>query len=76
MGDKAMSKKEVLKIAEDKDVKFIRLWFADITGQMKGFTITREELEDALSLDEAVRTSQSFRDYGEIRAELIREGRL
>jgi len=35
-----------------------------------------EELEDALSLDEATRTAQSFRDYGEIRAELKREGRL
>lgn len=35
-----------------------------------------QELEDALSLDEAVRTAQSFRDYGEIRAELRREGRL
>jgi PHD/YefM family antitoxin component YafN of YafNO toxin-antitoxin module len=35
-----------------------------------------EELEDALSLDEAVRTAQSFRDYREIRAELKREGRL
>lgn len=29
-----------------------------------------EELEDALILDEAVRNAQSFRDYGEIRAEL------
>jgi len=35
-----------------------------------------EELEDALSLDEAIRTAQCFRDYGEIRAELKREGRL
>jgi hypothetical protein len=35
-----------------------------------------EELEDALSLDEAIRTAQGFRDYGEIRAELTREGRL
>ena len=35
-----------------------------------------EELEDALSLDEAVRTAQSFREYPEIRAELKREGRV
>lgn len=42
------TKEDVLKIAQEKDVKFIRLWFADITGQMKGFTITKEELEDAL----------------------------
>jgi len=35
-----------------------------------------EQLEDALSLDEAVRSAQSFRDYREIRAELKRAGRL
>jgi len=35
-----------------------------------------EDLEDTLSLDEAVRSAQSFRDYREIRAELKREGRL
>lgn len=43
-----LTKKDVLKMAKEKDVKFIRLWFADITGQMKGFSITREELEHAL----------------------------
>lgn len=35
-----------------------------------------EELEDALSLDDAVRSAQGFRDYGEIRVELKRKGRL
>jgi PHD/YefM family antitoxin component YafN of YafNO toxin-antitoxin module len=35
-----------------------------------------EELEDALSLDEAVRSAQNFRDYREIRAELKQAGRL
>jgi len=35
-----------------------------------------EQLEDALSLDEAVRSAQSFRDYREIRAELKQAGRL
>ncbi len=48
MATNSSNKKDVLKIAKEKDVKFIRLWFADITGQMKGFTITREELEGAL----------------------------
>lgn len=48
MGNANLTKKEVLKIAKEKDVKFIRLWFADITGQMKGFAITRDELEGAL----------------------------
>ena len=48
MNKSNLSKKDVLSAAEEKNIKFIRLWFADITGQMKGFTITREELADAL----------------------------
>jgi hypothetical protein len=35
-----------------------------------------EELEDTLDLDEGVRQSAGFRDYREIRQELLREGRL
>ncbi len=38
----------VLKTARENDVKFIRLWFSDIVGKLKGFSITVEELEDAL----------------------------
>ncbi len=35
--------------ARENDVKFIRLWFADILGNLKGFAITVEELEQALT---------------------------
>jgi len=35
-----------------------------------------EDLEDALSLDEAARSAKSFRDYSKIREELKQEGRL
>jgi PHD/YefM family antitoxin component YafN of YafNO toxin-antitoxin module len=35
-----------------------------------------EELEDTLDLDTAARTSQEFRDYLEIRKELVKEERL
>jgi glutamine synthetase len=45
---KQFTKKDVLKEVKEHDVKFIRLWFADISGQMKGFAITRDELENAL----------------------------
>jgi len=38
----------VLRTARENDVKFIRLWFCDILGNLKGFAITVEELEDAL----------------------------
>lgn len=39
---------QVLKEAHDLDVKFIRLWFTDILGQLKSFSISIEELEGAL----------------------------
>ena len=37
----------VLRNARESDVKFIRLWFTDILGNLKGFAITIEDLEDA-----------------------------
>lgn len=39
----------VLHEARDNDVKFIRLWFTDILGNIKGFAITVEELHNALT---------------------------
>jgi len=42
------AKENVLKIAKEQDVKFIRLWFTDILGFLKSFAITVEELEGAL----------------------------
>ena len=41
-------KERVLKLAKENDVKFIRLWFTDILGFLKGFAITVDELEGAL----------------------------
>ncbi len=38
----------VLKMAKENDVKFIRLWFTDILGVLKSFSITVDELEGAL----------------------------
>jgi PHD/YefM family antitoxin component YafN of YafNO toxin-antitoxin module len=35
-----------------------------------------EDLEDALALDESVRTAKGFRNYSEIRAELRKTRRL
>src|SRR3989338_7653205 len=41
-------KAQVLKIVKERDIKFIRLWFTDILGQVKSFAITNSELEGAL----------------------------
>ncbi|MBI5050851.1 MAG: glutamine synthetase [Nitrospirae bacterium] len=43
----AKTKEDVLKLVKDNDVKFIRIWFTDILGQLKSFAITSEELEGA-----------------------------
>ena len=37
-----------LKLARDKNVKFVRLWFTDVLGFLKSFAITAENLEDAI----------------------------
>src|SRR3989337_2223825 len=38
----------VLQMCRQHDIKFIRLWFTDILGFLKSFSITVEELELAL----------------------------
>ena len=43
------NKEDILKLVKDHDVKFIRLWFTDILGQVKSFAITDVELEGALT---------------------------
>jgi glutamine synthetase len=43
----AKTKKDVMEIVKENNVKFIRLWFTDILGQLKSFAITSEELDTA-----------------------------
>jgi len=38
----------VLRTARENDVKFVRLWFTDILGNLKGFAINVDDLEDAI----------------------------
>ncbi|MDP8297891.1 MAG: glutamine synthetase family protein [Candidatus Orphnella occulta] len=42
------TKQDILKLAKENDVKFIRLWFTDMLGQVKSFAITDKELKNAL----------------------------
>jgi glutamine synthetase len=46
-GQSAQTKEDVMKLVGQHNVKFIRLWFTDILGQIKSFAITSEELEGA-----------------------------
>lgn len=41
------TKDEVFKAVEEKNVRFVRLWFTDILGQLKSFAIPPRELEGA-----------------------------
>ena len=41
------TKDEVFKAVEKNDVRFVRLWFTDILGQLKSFAIPPRELEGA-----------------------------
>src|SRR5205809_8018919 len=37
----------VLKTMEERGIRFVRLWFTDVLGFLKAFTITSQELEGA-----------------------------
>ncbi|MFN3699134.1 MAG: type I glutamate--ammonia ligase [Dictyoglomus sp.] len=41
------TKEEILKYIKENDVYFVELWFTDILGYLKSFTITSRELEKA-----------------------------
>ena len=38
---------DVIEIVKQNDVRFIRLWFTDVLGQLKSFSVNASELEDA-----------------------------
>jgi glutamine synthetase len=45
---KAKTKSDILKLVKSRKVRYIRLWFTDVLGFLKGFTITVDELPRAL----------------------------
>ena len=44
----AKTKKEILKLVKQHNIKFIKLWFTDVLGFQKGISITKRELEEAI----------------------------
>jgi glutamine synthetase len=48
MATNGKDKDYVVQTCKAQNIKFIRLWFTDILGSLKSFTITVEELEGAL----------------------------
>jgi glutamine synthetase len=41
------SPEDVKAIVDERDIRFVRLWFTDILGQLKSFSINAAELDDA-----------------------------
>ncbi|MBU3691582.1 MAG: glutamine synthetase [Solirubrobacterales bacterium] len=49
MPGKADADADVSRLVADNDVRFIRLWFTDILGRLKSFSINASELDRALT---------------------------
>jgi glutamine synthetase len=43
------TKEEIWEFCKESRVKFVRLWFTDVLGNLKSFAIPIEELENALN---------------------------
>ena len=55
-------KKEIMELVKDEDVKFIRLQFTDMLGNMKNMAITDSKLTDALN-NECVCDGSAIRGF-------------
>src|ERR671925_875863 len=47
VADQPKTADDIKSFVEDRGIRFIRLWFTDILGQLKSFSINAEELDDA-----------------------------
>src|SRR6476659_4617798 len=47
MSEQPRTADDVRAFASDRDIRFVRLWFTDVLGQLKSFSINAQELEDA-----------------------------
>ncbi|MCM8801275.1 MAG: glutamine synthetase family protein [Candidatus Omnitrophica bacterium] len=48
MKKRLKTKSEILRLVKEYKIRYIRLWFTDVLGFLKGFTITIDELPRAL----------------------------
>src|ERR1700744_4630640 len=47
MADRPQTPEDVKELVQEAGIRFIRLWFTDILGRLKSFSINAEELDDA-----------------------------
>ncbi len=45
--ERTLTPDDVISLVAERDIRFIRLWFTDILGQLKAFSINVTELPDA-----------------------------
>ena len=45
--DRPSTQDDIKALVQDRGIRFIRLWFTDILGQLKSFSINSEQLDDA-----------------------------
>ncbi len=49
MADQPRTPDDVRALVDERRIRFIRLWFTDVLGQLKSFAINAAELDDALA---------------------------
>ena len=49
MAEAPSSTEDVKAICAERDIRFIRLWFTDVLGQLKSFSVGVDELDDAMA---------------------------
>lgn len=47
MADQPKTAADVKAAVEERNIRFVRLWFTDVLGQLKSFSINTAELDDA-----------------------------
>ena len=47
MPDRPETPEDVKSLVQERGIRFVRLWFTDILGQLKSFSIAAEQLDDA-----------------------------
>jgi len=47
MADQPQTADDVKALVADQNIRFVRLWFTDVLGQLKSFSVNAEELDDA-----------------------------
>ena len=45
----AFTKEDIIRIVREEDIKFVRMQFADIFGQLKNVALTASQVEKAVS---------------------------